>query len=134
MKLQLKEPALHVGLVTDNGERMLDFYTRVLGLKLVAEVGLPDLGVVHKLRCGHSVLKLLVLDQPAASANPGGGFSHATGYRYLCMNIINIDEVVHACREDGRVISVEIKEIRSGVKAAMIEDPDNNAIELMQMD
>jgi len=132
--LQLNEPALHAGVVTDNGERMLDFYTRVLGLKSVGEVSFPELGTVHKLRCGHSLLKLLVLDQPATSKNPKCGFSSATGYRYLCMSIMNLYDVVDACRKDGCDIPVGVKEIRPGVKAAMIEDPDNNAIELMQMD
>ncbi len=133
MTLQLSEPVLHVGLVTDHGERMMDFYTRVLGLESVGEVYFPELGVVNKLQCGQSQIKLLVLENAAKSSNPGGGFSAATGYRYLSLNISNIDSVVDDCKKDGCKVAVEVKEIRPGVKAAMIEDPDNNAIELMQI-
>lgn len=133
MTLQLSEPALHAGIVTEKGERMLDFYTRVLGLELAGEIHFPGLGMVKKLQCGHSQLKLLILEQPAQSHNPGGGFSAATGYRYLSMNISNIDAVVEVCKHEGCKVVVDVKEIRPGVKVAMIEDPDSNAIEFMQM-
>jgi len=134
MSLQLIEPALHAGIVTEHGERMLDFYTRILGLEPAGEVHFPGLGVVNKLQCGHSQLKILVLEQPARSHSPGGGFSAATGYRYISLNIRNIDTVVQACEDYGCSMVAEITEIRPGVKAAMLEDPDGNAIEFMQLD
>ncbi|MFT5711121.1 MAG: catechol 2,3-dioxygenase-like lactoylglutathione lyase family enzyme [Halioglobus sp.] len=134
MTLKLSEPALCAGIVTEKGERMLDFYRRVLGLELAGEIHFPGLGVVSKLQCGHSQIKLLVLEKPAPSRNPDGGFSSATGFRYISMNISNIDEVVEACKEYECRIVVDVKEIRPGVKAAMIEDPDSNAIEFMQID
>jgi catechol 2,3-dioxygenase-like lactoylglutathione lyase family enzyme len=133
MALQLSEAALQVGIVTENGKRMLDFYTRVLGFEPVGEIDFPGLGVVNKLRCGDSQLKLLVLGNPSKAHSPGGGFSAATGYRYISLNIANIDAVVEDCKADGCMVAVEVKEIRSGVKAAMIEDPDGNAIEFMQL-
>ncbi|WP_019528274.1 VOC family protein [Dasania marina] len=134
MTLKLSDPALHVGIVTENGERMLDFYNRVFGLESVGEIPFPGLGVVHKLQCGNSQIKLLVLESPAQSHNPGGGFSSATGYRYLSFNIANIDAVVEACDKDCCQIVVAVKELRPGVKAAMVQDPDGNTIEFMQMD
>lgn len=134
MALQLNELALHAGIVTEKGERMLEFYTRVLGLESSGEVHFPGLGVVKKLQCGHSQLKILVLEQPAQSSSPGGGFSAATGYRYLSLNIKNIEAVVEDCKNFGCTIAVDVKEIRTGVSAAMVEDPDGNTIEFMQLE
>ena len=38
------------------------------------------------------------------------------------------------CRADGHKIVVEVRQLRPGVKAAMVEDPDGNTIEFMQED
>lgn len=134
MAIELNDPALHVGIVTARGELMLDFYTRVLGLEPVGQVNFAGLGVVNKLRCGGSILKLLVLEKPAAAGNPGGGFSAATGIRYLSLGIQNLAAVVADCRSAGAAVMVEPSEIRPGTWVAMLEDPDGNALELMQVD
>lgn len=125
--------ALDIGIVTAEGERMLDFYTRVLGLEPAGEVSFAGLGVVHKLRWGASQVKLLVLERPAAQRNPGGGFTAASGLRYCCFTVDDIDAVVGSCQQYGCAVIASVRELRPGVRAAMVEDPDGNAIEFMQV-
>lgn len=132
--MQLKQESLHLGIVTHNGDAMLDFYNGTLGLPIVGEIRFADLGLLKKLQCGNSVIKLLILDKAVDEANPSGGFAAATGFRYCGLAIDNIDEVVKGCRDAGCTVVVDILELRPGVKAAMLEDPDGNYLEFIQDD
>jgi catechol 2,3-dioxygenase-like lactoylglutathione lyase family enzyme len=131
MALKLAREGLDLGIVTGNGARMLAFYRDVLGLATDAELPFPGIGVVHRLRCGQSFVKVLVADPAPAIAAPGGGFSAASGIRYCTLAIQNLDEVIAACRVFGSRIPIEPRPLRPGTRAAMVEDPDGNAIELM---
>ncbi len=131
MQAELTVPALDLGVVTADAERTLAFYRDTLGLVPDGQVSFPGLGVLHRLRCGHSTLKILALeDEPAARA-PAGGFAAATGFRYCTLHVANLDAVVAECRERGHAVVVDVRPLRPGVRVAMVEDPDGNAIELM---
>jgi catechol 2,3-dioxygenase-like lactoylglutathione lyase family enzyme len=131
MALKLARQGLDLGVVTTNGARMLAFYRDLLGLAVDAELRFPGVGIVHRLRCGESFVKLLVADPAPAQRAPGGGFTAASGFRYCTLAIENLDEVIAACRAAGARIAVEPRPLRPGTRAAMIEDPDGNAIELL---
>ena len=131
MPAELTVPALDLGVVTADAERSLAFYRDTLGLVPDGEIPFPGLGVLHRLRCGQSTVKILALADPPAGRAPGGGFSAATGFRYCSLHVGNLDALVAACRERGYAIAVEIRPLRPGVRVAMVEDPDGNAIELM---
>jgi len=131
MHAELTVPALDLGVVTADAERLLAFYRDLLGFTADGAIPFPGIGVLHRLRCGQSAVKILALDRPPAARAPGGGFSAATGFRYCTLHVANLDAVVAACRERGHAIPVEVRPLRPGVRVAMVEDPDGNAIELM---
>ena len=131
MTIQLNRKSLDLGILTADARATLAFYGDTLGLELAAEVPVPG-GMVKKLRCGDSFIKILVLDHPPAKSVERGGFAAATGYRYCTLSIQNIDHVVEKCRAGGYRIAVNVRELRPGVKVAMIEDPEGNTVELMQ--
>ena len=131
MRAELTVPALDLGVVTADAARALAFYRDTLGLLPDGELPFPGLGVLHRLRCGHSTVKLLALERPPEARPARGGFSAATGFRYCTLHVANLDAVVSACRERGHAIPVDVRPLRPGLRVAMVEDPDGNTIELM---
>lgn len=132
--MKLVDDGFAMGIVTGNGGRMLGFYTDTLGFANSGAVSFPGMGTVHKLTHGRCQIKILVLDTEPQAANPGGGFSAATGFRYCSFQVTEIEALAAQCRAAGCALIVEPAEIRPGVKAAVVEDPDGNTLEFMQFD
>ena len=128
------KPGLDLGIVTNNGEAMLEFYRDVVGLEFEATMKLEALGIARmdRLRCNDSVLKLVT---PVADVGPGpgGGIDGATGLRYLTITVDDVRAAVNDCEEAGAPIAWPPIESRPGVTIAMVEDPDGNWVEFIQM-
>ncbi len=133
MSVNLAKPALDLGVVTNNGDAVLAFYRDLLGFPEVGEVPIAGQGVLKKLQCGDSILKILLLERDIEHHVRGGGYTVATGYRYCCITVSNLEEIVKQCRAAGITIAVDTVSPRPGLKAAMIEDPDGNTVELMEL-
>ena len=131
MGVQLHKPSLDLGIVTEDASRALAFYRDTLGLEPLGEVTFPNVGVVNRLACGDSVIRILALEKPAKHHGSREGMTSATGYRYCTLTVTNLDEVVSTCRERGYKIAVEIRDLRPGVRVATVEDPDGNTVEFM---
>ncbi|CAA0103093.1 Uncharacterised protein [Halioglobus japonicus] len=132
--MNLVDDGFSMGIVTSNGERMLGFYTETLGFASTGTVSFAGMGTVHKLAHGRCQIKVLVLDSDPQASNPGGGFSAATGFRYCSFQVTEIEALVAQCQAAGSQVIVAPTEIRPGVKAAVVEDPDGNTLEFMQFD
>lgn len=133
MGIELKKPSIDLGIVTTQGAPMLAFYRDLLGLPLLREMPMPGgTGVMHQLACGDSVIKLVVLPATPAQAAPGG-IQGATGYRYWTITVGNISAVLAECAAAGHRITVKEREIRPGVRIGIVEDPDGNWVELLQL-
>lgn len=132
MVMSLKSAPLQLGVVTNNGEAMLEFYQETLQLPKVGEIPFPGLGVLYKLQCGENLIKVLVLDNPAEREAVRGGFTAAAGYRYCTLALTDLDETVAHCQSRGVAMVAEIRELRPGVRVALIADPDGNIIELFE--
>jgi catechol 2,3-dioxygenase-like lactoylglutathione lyase family enzyme len=131
MTVALTRDALDLGIVTADGSAALAFYRDTLGLTPDGEVPFPGMGVVKRLRCGRSLVRILVLDEPPPQRGEAGAFTDAIGYRYCTLSIANLEEVVEACRAAGYEIALEIRDLRPGVQVGMVRDPDGNTVELM---
>jgi catechol 2,3-dioxygenase-like lactoylglutathione lyase family enzyme len=86
--------------------------------------------VMHQLACGDSLVKLVVLPAVPASAAPGG-IQGASGYRYFTISVSNLSEVMQACAAAGRKVVVAERELRTGVRIGIVEDPDGNWVEFL---
>lgn len=130
MPVKLSKAALDVGIISANAGKMLAFYRDVLGLPQDADVTIPHYGTIHKFNCGDSILRIMVpLTTPENVA--GGPFMARNGFRYITLNIDNLDEMVKACKDFGSPVPVEIRDLRPGVRCAQIQDPDGNYIEFI---
>ena len=133
MAMTLTKQAIDLGIVTTNGAAMLAFYRDLLGLKLQGEMPMPGgVGVMHRLLCGDSLIKLVVLPAVPASAAPGG-IQGAAGYRYWTITISNLGEMVAACQAAGAKVVMAEREIRPGVRIAIVADPDGNWVEFLAL-
>lgn len=131
MGIELSKPALDVGIVTADTERMLAFYRDVLGFDPLEPVVFPGFGSIQRLAVGQSILRLFAPDKaPPPSGGANDSIYAATGIRYITLVMDNIDEVVDACREFGAKVPSPVREIRPGVRAATVQDPDGNWIEM----
>jgi len=132
MGMQISKSGIDLGIVTTNGEPMLAFYRDLLGLKYTQAMPMPGgVGTMHRMLCGESLIKLVVLPQVGASA-ASGGIPGANGYRYWTITLTNLSEMVEACAKAGRKVVVPEKEVRPGVRIAIVEDPDGNLVEFLQ--
>lgn len=133
MSVQLSKPSIDLGIVTTNGVAMLAFYRDVLGFKYLRDMAMPGgIGVMHQMLCGTSMIKLVVLDAVPANAAPGG-IAAATGYRYWTMTVSNLTEMVQTCADKGYKIAMKERALQPGVTIAMVEDPDGNWVEFLQL-
>ncbi len=121
-----------LGLVTLNGDAMLEFYRDVVGLEFEATMVLEAIGIARmdRLRCNDSVLKL-VTPTTDVPAGVGGGIAGCTGMRYLTIAVDDIDAAVADCVAAGAPVVWPLREVRPGVSIAMVEDPDGNWLEFI---
>lgn len=134
MTAQLAKPGVDLGIVISDSEKSLAFYCGLLGLEHVADTPMPIAGggTMHRVQCGDSLLKLVKLNEdPPADA--GGGIPGSQGYRYLTLTVTNIDEIATACQQHDVPVAVPVTTIREGVTILMVEDPDGNWVEFVQL-
>ena len=133
MGINITKTAIDLGIVTTNGDAMLVFYRDVLGLKVQGQMAMPGgSGTMHRLLCGDSLIKLVVMPSLPAAAAPGG-IQGAAGYRYWTLTVGNLAEMVQACTDAGHKLVFGAREIRPGVQIAMVADPDGNWVEFLQV-
>jgi len=133
MGVELRKDSIDLGIVVKESERSLAFYRDLLGFEHIADTPMPGAfaGMMHRLRCGTTVIKLVKLDtDPPAQARPGG-IGGATGFRYFTMQVSNLAEITDACRAAGAPVLVASAEIRPGVSISMVADPDGNWVEFV---
>jgi catechol 2,3-dioxygenase-like lactoylglutathione lyase family enzyme len=129
--VKLTKDAIDLGIVVKDGPAAVAFYRDVLGFKYQGEMPMPG-GKMHRLLCGDSLIKVVVPEKTPPAVSPPGGIAGATGYRYWTISVSNISELVAACAKAGRKVVVPEREIRPGIRIAIVEDPDGNWVEFLQ--
>ena len=133
MGMTITKPSIDLGIVTTNGEAMLAFYRDTLGLVYKGQMPMPGgKGLMHRMLCGDSLIKLVVMPSLPAPAAPGG-IQGAAGYRYWTITINNLAEMVQACTAAGAPVVMAPREIRPGVSIAIVADPDGNWVEFLAL-
>jgi predicted enzyme related to lactoylglutathione lyase len=133
MALSIVKDSIDLGIITKEAEKILAFYRDTLGLAIEGEMPMPGGGTMYRLKCGSSIIKIIVNGKEPAAVAPPGGIRGATGYRYWTITIDNLEKSVNACNDAGYKVVVPITEFRPGVNISIIEDPDGNWVEFVQM-
>ena len=134
-RLKPTKDAIDLGIVIRDSGASLKFYRDTLGFTHVGDLPMPGSGrgVMHWLLCGTTVIKLVKFDKVPAASNPLGGLGGASGYRYFTVSVDDLAGIAQRASDAGYRVPVKPGEIRPGVTIAMIEDPDGNWVELLQM-
>ncbi len=123
----------HLCFFTDNVDVMIDFYTR-LGLDI--KFTLQDRNgktFGYYLNGGNSTF-IEVFDQTLAVQEWGGTIQDlkgSSGYRHFCLEVVGLEQYRQKLIQAG----IEVTEIKMGMdfsRQAWIQDPNGNAIELME--
>ena len=129
--MELRKDSIDLGIVCVDAPAMLAFYRDVLGLEHSGDNPVPGGGTMHRLMAGTSMLKLLAVEPAPAAANPGGGMRAATGMRYFTFTVADLAADIATCEAAGHP---PVQRISMGpVEIALFEDPDGNAVELVQL-
>ncbi len=128
----MAKPALDVGIVSGNAEPLLAFYREAFGFEELPKLEIPGVGVIHKLGCGESVLRVFVPEKPPAADAVSGDFASRAGFRYLNLEVRDARAVVEAARAAGGGVLTEPFELRPGRIVSQVSDPDGNVIEVAE--
>ena len=134
-KLALTKDSIDLGIMVEEAEAAMEFYRDVLGLPAdnIPEMPLPDGSVMHRLRAGTSVIKIRQHAKPPSARSAPGGSDAATGLRYWTMTVSNLAAATRRAQEAGYAVPIPVTEIRPGTSISMIEDPDGNYVELLEV-
>ena len=122
----------HIVLRTQNLERMLDFYSRVLGCpverRLPAHVGLTQL------RAGQSLIDLVDVDSELGRAGgpPPSGTARAVDHFCLQIEAVGEQELRDWLESNGVEVGDFAERYGAGAfgPSVYIRDPDDNIVEL----
>ncbi len=121
--------SLDLGLIVSDIKASLHFYQNILGLEFVGTTPLW-FGTMHRLRFGESDFKLI---EPKEVPPPGVvDLEKQLGFRYVTFVIENLSELCTDLKQIGIEFTVPEREIRPGVRIAMVKDPDGNIVEFVE--
>ena len=121
--------SMDLGILASDIKASLNFYQNILGLEFV---GISEVwfGTMHRLRFGTSDFKLI---EPKTVPPKGAiGLEKQLGFRYVTFVIKNLSELCAELKAKGIEFALPEKEIRSGVRIAMVKDPDGNIVEFVE--
>ena len=129
MPLIAGKKAIDIGVIVSDIDASLKFYVDLLGLEKIQETPLW-FGMMHRLAFGDSFIKLI--DPKKIPPKGGSNLEDNLGFRYLTLQVTNIDELCEELKEKGIEFSLEKKEYMPGVTIAMVKDPDGNIVEFVE--
>lgn len=129
MTLKAAKESLDLGILVSDIKASLEFYQNTLGLEFVGTNPLW-FGTMHRLRFGSSDFKLI--DPKVAPPAGASGLDKQLGFRYVTFVIGNLSEVCSELKAKGVEFTVPEREIRPGVRIAMVKDPDGNIVEFVE--
>jgi catechol 2,3-dioxygenase-like lactoylglutathione lyase family enzyme len=127
--MEIGKDSLDLGIVVGDIKASLAFYVDALGLKFIEKMPVW-FGTMHRLRFGSSDFKLI--DPKEKPPRGPIGLEGQIGFRYVTFVIKNLSGVCEELRNRGVEFELPEKELRPGVRIAMVKDPDGNIVEFVE--
>jgi catechol 2,3-dioxygenase-like lactoylglutathione lyase family enzyme len=121
--------SLDLGIIVSDIKASLNFYQNILGLEFV---GITPVwfGTMHRLRFGTSDFKVI---EPTKVPPKGAvGLESQLGFRYVTFVVKNLSALCSELKSKGIEFTIPEKEVRPGVRIAMVKDPDGNIVEFVE--
>lgn len=132
MTMKLGKDSIDLGIVVSDGPKALAFYRDTLGFEHVATMPMAG-STMERLMCGSSLIKIVIPDTLPEQRPAGGGIQGAFGYRYWTITVTNLDELLAKIVANGYTVTVPRRNIRPGVDIAIVEDPEGNLVEFIEL-
>lgn len=137
----------HVGMATHDIERLLTFYTKLIGCTEVIRfdweagyadgdrvVGLTGSAVKHAMmRAGNSYLEIFQFLSPLGKKAIPNRPVNDVGVSHFCFDVENVDEEYERLSSAGVRFHCPPVEMGGMVRTTYARDPDENVIELQQI-
>jgi catechol 2,3-dioxygenase-like lactoylglutathione lyase family enzyme len=133
MAIQLTKDSIDLGIVVRDAEKSLAFYRDVLGFEHAGTMPMPGGSTMERLMCGTSMIKLVSHKTTPEAANPAGGIPAASGFRYFTISVADLEGITAACEGAGAKIVWPVMVLRPGIHISMVEDPDGNWVEFLEV-
>jgi catechol 2,3-dioxygenase-like lactoylglutathione lyase family enzyme len=133
MTVSLTKDSIDIGIVVKDAAAALAFYRDTLGFVDTGSMAMPGGATMHRLLCGTTLVKLVAPGADLPASAPPNGIQGAYGYRYWTISVSNLDEITEQCAAAGRKVVIEAREIRPGVRISMVEDPEGNWLEFLEV-
>lgn len=121
----------HVEIIPGDLQRTIDFYTQVIGFKVIRRNKIDRPGSPLKetvfMELGDAKIELLAMENPAA----GSGSPQQVGYKAIALEVDDMDETIKYLKTKG-VAMAQPPMLLGTSKRAEIKDPDGLTIELRQ--
>lgn len=122
----------HIVIRTQNLDKLLWFYSEVLGCPLERTLG-PEVGL-NQLRAGNALIDIVTVDSELG--RQGGGPPESTKHNldHLCLQVeaTSVNEILAHLDEHG--VEVGAIDVRYGAtgfgQSVYVDDPDGNMVEL----
>lgn len=123
--------SLDLGIIVSDIQASLKFYRDMLGLEFVGQTPLW-FGTMHRLRFGTSDFKLIEPNKGKTPPKGIIGLEGQLGFRYVTFVVKNLSELCKELKTRGIEFTFPEKEIRPGIRIAMVKDPDGNIVEFVE--
>lgn len=126
----------HIGIMTDDLQRSVEFYTDVLGFSISMNMEMEDAGLsVIFVEKDGSKIELMkyknVPKRPAGVELKIGGYSIPLN-DHITFSVDDIEATVADLKKKGVVFSLEPLQLEGGMKLASFKDPAGVLIELVE--
>jgi methylmalonyl-CoA epimerase len=128
----------HIGIMTNDLEKSVKFYTDVLGFSIATKMEMAEAGlsVVFVEKAGSKIELMEYRGKNAPKRSKGveiavGGQSIPIN-NHISFSVDNIDDTVTEFKEKGVIFILEPMELEGGMKLASFKDPDGVLIELVE--
>ena len=123
--------SLDLGIIVSDIKASLNFYKDMLGLEFVGTTPVW-FGTMHRLRFGTSDFKLIEPNKDKIPPDGAIGLEAQLGFRYVTFVVKNLSELCEELKDKGVEFALPEKEVRPGVRIAMVKDPDGNIVEFVE--
>lgn len=128
----------HIGIMTNDLQKSVKFYTDVLGFSIAMKMEMAEAGLsaVFVEKAGSKIEIMECRGRNAPRRSKGveiaiGGHSIPIN-DHITFSVDNIEDTVTEFKEKGVVFNLEPMELEGGMKLASLKDPDGVLIELIE--
>lgn len=124
---------LELGIVTDDAEALVRFYTAGFGFEVLTSMTFPQ-GTVHRLCRDAARMKIYQPSDGAVVYPPAEPWHRDAGRGYGALLVDDAAVVVERASAAGATVLVPVTAHRPGACFALVRDPQGNVWEILQED